>query len=342
MNGNTRFRGPLAVALALTALGAILTFPAQAQESTPPAPATPSGVKRRLAVRDFELGAVQNWWGENSQWEVGKGITALVEKELVKNGTFSIYTRAAKETIKDEKEINKGDAATRNTTGNLAGVGAIVRGTITQFGFDNKSKKIGGGVFGKLAGPLGGVIGGVAEKDSKAIVVITAQVVSVATGEILASAEAKGESKRKDRALLGGLVKGGSAIVGGFDMSSSDFQNTIIGEATRTCVETLVKELVKSEAKVPALKRSLLGKVADVDGETLVINIGSEQGAQVGDVLTVERILKVVKDPDTGEVIEEKTQTIGTVRLTTVRAKASTGTFTGAGAPKAGDRVRIE
>jgi curli biogenesis system outer membrane secretion channel CsgG len=306
---------------------------AMAQEAKTP--------KKRLAVIKFEYGTVDRWWG-GSNWDIGKGIAELLEKELVKNGTYSLYSRRSLDAVIAEKRINEGDPAMRSTIGKVAGVGAVIVGTVTQFGFDDKNFKIGGGVIGQRAGALGSVLGGVGTKQSKATVVVTAQIIDIATGEILATAEGKGDSRRGGITGLGGLFDSRGGVVGGIDMSASNFQNTILGEATRKCVENLAKEFVKAEPRVPRASRSLLGKVADVEGSTLTMNVGVEQGVQTGDTLVIERVVKVIKDPDTGAVIDEKTEIVGSVRISEVKPKASSGAFSGSGAPKAGDRVRLK
>jgi hypothetical protein len=72
----------------------------------------------------------------------------------------------------------------------------------------------------------------------------------------------------------------------------------------------------------------------------LILNIGRNQGASVGQVLTIEHKLREVKDPETGAVIREVTEPIGTVKITEVDAISATGVFTGSGTPQVGDRVK--
>jgi curli production assembly/transport component CsgG len=84
--------------------------------------------------------------------------------------------------------------------GKILGLDAIIVGSITQFGNETKNRKICG-----AGGGLGGLgIGGFGQKKSKAIVAIDARMVDVDTGEFLAVADGKGESKRESTSLLGG------------------------------------------------------------------------------------------------------------------------------------------
>jgi len=78
-------------------------------------------------------------------------------------------------------------------------VNAIIIGSITTFGRDDKSTSIGGGGIGRRLG-LGG---GFNKREAKAVVQVTARLIDVNTGEILASAQSGGTSKRGGTSLAG-------------------------------------------------------------------------------------------------------------------------------------------
>jgi len=296
--------------------------------------------RNRVAILDFEFGTVSRWW--SGDWDVGKGISDLIVTSLVKDGTYSVIERKRLDEVLAEQNLGssgRADAKTAAQIGKILGVQAIIVGSVTQFGFDDKGIKIGGG-GGILGGALGGL--GFSKKKSQAIVVVDARMIDTTTGEILAVATGKGESRRDS---FGGFGAGGSGRgfgAAGIDMSSSNFQQTIIGEATRKCIEALSAELVKSDGKVVAAKVEVTGRVADVDAGKLILNVGKEHGVKVGDVLTIERVVREVKDPDTGKVLREVTEAVGTVKITEVDGRSSVGTFSGAGAPKVGDRARLK
>ena len=67
--------------------------------------------------------------------------------------------------------------------GKLLGVDAIIVGSITQFGRDDKSRGVDGRAFGGL-GRYG--LGGVKQNEAKAVVAISARLIDTSTGEILA------------------------------------------------------------------------------------------------------------------------------------------------------------
>lgn len=302
-----------------------------------PARADDAPPRKRVAVLNFEFGTVSRWW--SGDWDVGKGVSDLVVTDLVKDGTYSVIERKLLDQVLKEQDFTNSERANPTTAakiGKVLGVNAIIVGSITQFGFDDKDFKLGG-----VGGSLGGFgFGGLGKKKSKAIVVVDARMIDTTTGEILAVASGKGESKRDSFTGFGGGGGRGGFGAAGIDMSSSNFQNTILGEATRKCVESLTAALVQNNSKIQATKIELFGRIADVDKNTLVLNIGKSQGVRVGDVLSVERVVREVKDPDTGKVIREVTEIIGTVKITEADDKSSVATYNGATPPKIGDRVK--
>ena len=47
--------------------------------------------KKRVALFDFEFGAVHRWWSWD--WDIGKGIADMVVTNLVRDGTYSVVER---------------------------------------------------------------------------------------------------------------------------------------------------------------------------------------------------------------------------------------------------------
>ncbi len=288
--------------------------------------------KKRIALFDFEFGSVHRWWSWD--WDIGKGIADMIVTDLVRDGTYSVVERKQLEKILQEQNFSNSDRANPATAariGKVLGVNAIVIGSITQFGMEER--KVGAGGFG---GRLGGVLGRVGTQKGKANVVIDARMVDTETAEILAVASGKGISSRSGLDLAG--VGGGAG--GAIDMNSSDFQETIIGEATRQAVDELTRQLVSQAERIQATKIELGGLVADVEGNVLVLNVGRNQGLNVGDVVAIERVIKEVKDPATGEVLRVITQAIGTAKITSVDDRSAMAEFAGVGQPQVGDAVK--
>lgn len=318
---------------ALFVLGAILTITPTFGQQQPQ--------KRRIAVINFEYATVQSStaaiFGQNV--DVGKGVADMLVDKLVSAGVYQVYERKALDKILQEQNISNSDRFNPTTAariGQLIGVDAIVIGSITQFGRDDKSTEV--GALGRVAGRYG--ITGVGKKESKAVVGLTARIVSVDTGEILASAPGMGESKRGGAALQG---SGGASRVdaAGFgDMSSKNFAATILGEATNAAVDQLARNLTDQAARLPGRTIKVQGTVADVSGSTLVLNVGTKAGIRIGDKLEVVRKAREIKDPESGRVIKRVTDLVGYLTITEADDLSATGKYSGNGQPQVGDMAR--
>jgi len=307
----THKRFLIALAFLLVFLAGAADRPASAQDAAPRRP--------RIAVMDFDYATVQSYsssiFGTNV--DIGKGIADLLVTDLVKNGTYSLIERKALDKLMTEQNFsnsNRADPTSAAKIGKLLGVDAILVGSITEFGNETKKTNLGG-----MGGNWGGFgLGGIGHSNSKANVGIDARLVNVDTGEILAVAEGKGQSSRSSTSMLGGGSNWHGFGGGNADFGSSDFQNTIIGEATKQAVDKLVTDLVSDSPKIGVRTITVEGLVAAVDGGQIVLNVGARAGVKVGDQLTVMRVTKEIKDPSTGAVIRRLSTTIGVVKATDV------------------------
>ena len=140
--------------------------------------------KKRVAVFNFDYATVHDnvsaIFGSNV--DVGKGVADLLVDQLVKGGKYSVVERKALDKILAEQNFSnsdRADPASAAKLGRLLGVDAMIIGSITQFGRDDKATSVGGGVFGGFGRRLG--VGGVSQKESKAVVGLSARVVSIDT-----------------------------------------------------------------------------------------------------------------------------------------------------------------
>ncbi len=207
--------------------------------------------KRRIAVLDFDYATVHQWVYDifGSDQDIGKGIADMLVTNLVRNGTYSVIERKQLDQVLREQNFQQSGRADPSSAVELAkilGVDAIIIGSITQFGRDDK--KLGVGGAGVHVGGIG--IGGFGKKSAKAVVQIDARIVSTTTAEILGVATGHGESKRSGVSLVGGVAIGGTGAAGALDMGSSNFANTIIGEATRSAVDSLTGQLVAAAGSI--------------------------------------------------------------------------------------------
>ncbi len=297
--------------------------------------------KRRVAVLDFNyatvMTGVQAVFGTNQ--DIGKGISDLLVDQLLKTGSYRVIERNALDKVLKEQNFSNSDRADSTTAakiGRVLGVDAIITGDITQFGRDDQNASAGGalGHWDKYG------IGKIGAHKAKAVVAVTARLIDVNTAEILASESGKGESQRSGTNLLGGGGAGFTGGGGGADMSSSNFSQTIIGEAVSGAVTDLGNKLSQDSGKMPTNAVPVSGLVADASGNQITINVGSRGGVHVGDTLLVSRVSRVIKDPATGKPLRTVEEPVGKIQITQADDSSAVGTFSGAGQPKVGDAIK--
>jgi len=310
--------------------------------------AIPAGLaqhKKRVAVLNFDYATVQSSasaiFGTNV--DVGKGISDLLVQQLVTDAKYSLIERNAIDKILNEQNFansDRVDSSTAAKIGKILGVDAVIMGSITQFGRDDQNKTYGGGAVGGLTSKFG--LGGVQKREAKAVVGITARMVDTTTAEILAAVTGTGESTRKGTSLVGAGGGGGNAAGGGYDMTSKNFGDTILGEAVHQAVTQMATQLDEKAEALPARKAEFSGLVADVSGNSLILNIGRNSGVQVGDTIEISRPVRTVKDPATGKVIKTITNQMGTATITEVDADSATANYTGSAPAKVGDTAKSQ
>ncbi len=213
-----------------------LALPVNAQSSRP-----------SIAVLSFDYGTIQRWWSGTE--DIGEGISDLIVDELVNDGSFRVFERKRLNTLLAEQNFQDSDrvdpTAKLAKIGKMLGVKYVVAGSVTKFGTEQSSKGVGAGGFGSRFG-----VGAVGTSKGKANVAITARIIDVETGEIMASAKGDGTSKRSGF-LLGGAGGGSGGGGGGvINFSASDFRDTILGEATETAVKATVAKLVAARTRL--------------------------------------------------------------------------------------------
>ncbi len=186
--------------------------------------------RKSVAVKDFEYGTVDHWWG--GQFNIGKGMADQVVEALLADKTFRVIERKNLDTVLAEQDFAHSDradpsAAKKSKIGKVKGIDYIITGSITKFSMEQK----GGGL-----GIKGLRVGG---SKAKAEVRVTARMVDTSTGEVIASGTGAGSSSKLTGASFG---KGGTAL----DMGSGEFRDSALGDAQAKACEALVKELVSS------------------------------------------------------------------------------------------------
>jgi curli biogenesis system outer membrane secretion channel CsgG len=208
------------------------------------APAAAQAGRPAVALLDFDYASLNAWWGNQ---DIGKGIADLLVDGLVEDGSYRVIERKRLDAILAEQNFSNSDRADPSAgktaqIGKALGVKYLIVGSITKFGMEQKGTSISGGGWGY--GGFG--VGDVGTKKGKATVAITARMIDTSTGEILASAKGEGTSSRSGLLLGGAVPHGGGSI----SFGSSEFRDTVLGEATEAAVKQVTAKLIAAKTRL--------------------------------------------------------------------------------------------
>jgi curli biogenesis system outer membrane secretion channel CsgG len=272
---------------------------------------------------------VTYWFHNNIN--IGEGIRAMLTVRMAQSKTVTLLERKKINNIMKEQDFGASNRVKKGTNakiGQITGADAMLYGDIVIFGRDDsKSGNKLSGVIRKFS-PTGAAIAEM-KKTDKAVVGINLRIVDAETGEVIDTAEARGESSRTSMDVGGVIGINGVTIGGASDMTSSNFQQTIIGEATSNAVTNIVNFL---ESRVPgysAKARQIEGRVATITAGGALLNVGGDDSVMRGDRFEILKINGEIKDPATKEVIDVDAVKIGELVIDTVRDKTASGAYGG-------------
>jgi len=270
-----------------------------------------SGLRYSITVSKFE-----NHSGWRGQWDLGHAWGAVLTDTLNQTGRFIVL---GEKDMRNEAMREQDLAASGRTagggkvvvTGQMTPAQLLVKGEITHFADGTAG---GGGGIGYKGVRIGA-------KGSKAEINVVMYIVDSTTGQVMASKKCYGEVTKKGLSI--GLSKGG------FHGDVGGFKKTNAGKAVEKAVDEGVAFLTSSLANIP-----WTGKVVLVKGNTVYINRGTREGVSVGQVFDVGTST-VLRDPDTGEILDEAMEKVASVQAKTVKEKIATCEITqGSGVKK--------
>ena len=158
---------------------------------------------------------------------LGPGIADMITTALLETGKFRVVERGETfRKIMEEQQlqltglVNAGSAA---EIGNVLGATHVITGKVTEFGIRKKSATV------------GFVLGGGGKKTITARVVLDARLVNVSTVEAERAGSGIGESSSE--------VNAGYALPVNFEVGTTGFDETTIGQATRRATQMVVNKL---------------------------------------------------------------------------------------------------
>lgn len=286
-------KGALKSIILVTAIAAILASgPATAQDAT-------GNLRYSITVTKFE-----NQAGWHGQWDIGDAWGTVLTDMLNQSGKFIVLgetdMRAA---ALDEQDFaasgRTAGGAKAPVTGQMTPAQILVKGAITHVQGDTGGADGGIRIKGFKVGGGGG----------KGEVNATVYLIDSTTGQVVASTNVVGTHKRK--ALGVGYNAGGwGAAFGGH---ANDNVGLAVQDACAQAVDFLT-------AQLPNILWS--GSVVMVKDGQVYVNRGSREGIGVGQTFSVGEV-EVLRDPDTGEVLDESMSEIARLKVSQVKEKLS-------------------
>jgi len=280
------------------------------------------GAKPRVAILEFKNKASHYAW---TWYDAGRGAQDMLVTELVKTGKYRVIEREQLAAIMQEKNLSLSgdiDPKTAIKFGKMLGVEYLIAGSVTELGVTDRGAHVPGG-FG---------LPSVNVRSQKAEAAVDARAFSTTTGEIVWADTARDESSDASVYVMG--AGGGANDHGKVD------------KILRPVVQKLAASFGKADVKSSGMggrgdASGVAGKIANVDGGTLYVNVGSEAGVKEGDEFSVYRMGKQIKDPDTGEVLGQDETKVGRVKITAVKGpRLSIASALSGSGFKAGDTLK--
>lgn len=271
-------------------LSMVLGLPAQCLAGS-------GGLRYSIAVSKFQNRS--NWRG---QWSLGDAWGAVLTDSLNQTGKFIVIgEKDMRAEAMDEQDFAASGRAAgggkKVTIGQMTPAQLLIKGDITHF---SEQTSGGGGGF-SLKGVRLGMKGSMAEINA------VMYIVDSSTGQVMASKRCYGKISKKGLSL--GLSRGGfSGDIGGF-------KKTNAGKAMEQAIDEGVCFLVSKLEDIP-----WTGSVILVKGNKVYINRGEREGVTKGQTFDVGEAT-VLRDPDTGEVLDQSLESIGTIRVVKVKSK---------------------
>jgi curli biogenesis system outer membrane secretion channel CsgG len=290
-------------ALALVASASI--FGALAQDKKP-----------RIAVLPFDSSHISTSYASLST----SVVNGMFETELFKTGKFIVVERKRIQDVMKEQGLGLSgavDATTAAKVGKILGVELILTGDITSLGV-------------KQSGAHTGFLGGAGGSKNTLQGGLDIRLISTTSTQIVFADNAQNTDSSMKISVFG---TGGGV----------DFDETKIDKVFRPCVVQLCQKMAGKVGDMVGEMRGgggLAGKIANVSGEKIYLNIDSGEGVKVGDAFEVYRQGEEIRDPDTGAVLDVETKLIGKIIVTEVKDKVSIASSQSGSGFQKGDVIR--
>ncbi len=243
------------------------------------------------------------------------GIQEMLTVALYNTKRFDVIEQKRIEEVlaqQTRKDVIEPSPTSIVNVGKALGAQYLVYGTVNEWSPDRASRNMGpGGIFN--AGK------------KEAEVAITFTLTDVSSGQILFTTS--------ERARMGEWSFGFGAPGGG----GSTQQTTPVGYAVRACANKAAYKIADY-----LKNRKWKGSVVEIKKTGIYVNAGSQQGMAPLTRLSVQAVMGIVKDKESGTILGEDLRGIGTLEVVTVQQGFSIAEIKeGCRGLKVGDRVEL-
>lgn len=262
-----------------------------------PVAAATGGLRYTITVTEFE-----NKAGWSGAWDLGNAWDTILTEKLNASGKFIVLGESdMRNAAMSEQDLaasgRTAGGAKAPVTGQMTPAQLLVKGAITHV----QASTTGGGGGIRIHGI------GVGGSKDKAEINATMYLVDSTTGVVKASTTVTGVAGRKGAAVAySGNGWGG-------DMEA--FKKDNVGRAVEDAIAEGVTWLTQQLEEVP-----WTGSVAMIQGNQVYINRGSREGVAAGQEFVVG-VGSVIRDPDTGEVLDSEVKEVARLKAVTVKEK---------------------
>ncbi len=282
--------------------------------------------KKKVAVYVFDDSTVARRSAKQTgeDQSIGQKVADAIVGKLAESGVYQVVDRQELQRLTVEQNYKKDgrfNAADAVKAGKLANVDAIISGTVNAFSANTSQKSSGNFVSKKMQ-----TIGTVTLK-------VTARVISVETGSILAAPSAVGDrtevlAEQTSSELVQGV--GSKSSLGNLDNAI----NALVDKAIEASAASLTESIVAKSASINSANSSGVVavnqfKVVGVSEGQTFLNKGKNAGLKIGAALQIYRVVSTgLTDPDSGKPITKR-KGICLLTLTEVEDTSASGTCKG-------------
>jgi curli biogenesis system outer membrane secretion channel CsgG len=266
-----------------------------------------------IAVLDFSTaGLTSSWYGN---FQPGVALSDLLTDQMVNSGRFNVLDRTHLSSTLGEHQLaasGEVDPASAVKAGRMVGARYLVTGNVIQLDQTGQSGASAGSL---LPGVFGAAAGGVSTH--RVTIKVAVRVIDAKTGQIVQSF-----SDEASRSGTSWNASGFSGYAGG-SYSNEQFVNSDMGHLIDDEASKIAASLDPSRFNSGPVAPALTGHIAQVSGQTVIINIGSAAGVAPGQTFLIVKSKSLV-DPTTHQTLHVD-QNVGRLQIDTVSSNAAVG-----------------